>query len=112
MIYKNYLILTLLFFLFFFLVLILIFPLLDNKKQSYLRHNWPLITFLLFLLALIISLPLKIWAKELIINQDSFQVHLKIIQRPLPTPTPAPQPFFWINQLKKFFTNWLKNLSF
>ncbi len=106
----SYLILTGLFFLFFFLVLISIFPLLDTRKKTYLKNNWAIILLILLVIALLVSLPLNGLAKEIVINQDNFQVHLKIIQRPLPPPHPSPLP--WLKSLKNFLSNWSRFFNF
>ena len=80
-----------------------------TKLSEYIPNNWPLVLLGLLTLALAISLPLNIFAREMVVNKNNFQIHLKIVESPIkPTPIPAPiEPMNFLNFLKQFFNRFL-----
>ncbi|NOY14678.1 MAG: hypothetical protein GXP43_00470 [bacterium] len=81
----------------------------DPNPLASLKHNIPFIIIVLATLSLIISLPLNIFAREIVVTKDTFQIYLKITESPI---TPTPTPFYPHNQsvFSNFSTNFFTPL--
>jgi len=92
------------------LILIYITSFYTPKTGRLVKKHWPLIGIVLLTLSVAVSLPLNSLAKEMVVNQDSFQIYLKITEAPIKTPPTQPAESHFITTLPRVVYRWVKQV--